>query len=481
MTARLVIAGTHSGVGKTTLAAGLMAALRRRGLTVQPFKVGPDYIDAGHHTAAASRTCRNLDTWMMPPESVRSLFVHACRDADIAIIEGVMGVYDGAGYDEETGSTAEVAKLLQAPVILVIDASKMARSAAALAVGYQRFDPELPLAGFIINRAGSDHHGAGVAGAIEEATGLPVFGWLPREEGLKFPERHLGLVPAAEASAGSAFVAAAGETVTRQIDVDRLLALAGNDTSRSHALRGNARVRRSASQPVAAQDGTQSVPTGVPTQSVGTRDGGIIAVARDAAFHFTYEENLELLLAAGARLAFFSPLRDTALPQGTVGVILSGGFPEIHAARLAANVSMKEALRDAHERGLPIYAECGGLMYLTQTILDHHGREHRMVGLLPGRSVMSKRLTLGYRLARAAGSSWLFADGETVRGHEFHYSQWEGRPADLPPAYTLLPSSGTGASWVDGACVGKLLASYVHLNFWAKPALAERFVAACRG
>ncbi len=482
MTARLVIAGTHSGVGKTTIAAGLMAALWRRGLTVQPFKVGPDYIDAGHHTAAAGRPCRNLDTWMMPPESVRSLFAHAGRDADIAIIEGVMGVYDGAGYDAETGSTAEVAKLLQAPVILVIDASKVARSAAALALGYQRFDPDLPLAGFIINRAGSAQHGAGVTEAIEKATGLPVFGWLPRDEGLKFPERHLGLVPAAEATDGSALVEAAGEMVMHHLDVGHLLALAGNDTSRSHALRGNACVRRSASRPISAQDGTQSVPTWVPTQSVGTRGSSpLFAVARDEAFHFTYEENLETLQDAGAHLAFFSPLRDATLPEGTAGVILSGGFPEMHAARLAANVSMKQALQDAHQRGLPIYAECGGLMYFTQAIVDLDGCEHRMVGLLPGHSVMSKRLTLGYRLARAAGSSWLFAGGETVRGHEFHYSQWEGRPADLPPAYTLLPSSGAGDSWADGASVGNLWASYVHLNFWAKPELAERFVAACRG
>lgn len=226
MTARLVIAGTHSGVGKTTVAAGLMAALRRRGLTVQPFKVGPDYIDAGHHTVAAGRPCRNLDTWMMSPEGVRSLFDHVCHDAEIAIIEGVMGVYDGAGYDAELGSTAEVAKLLHAPVILLIDASKMARSAAALALGYQRFDPNLALAGFIINRVGSDHHGAGVARAVERATGSPVFGWLPREERLRFPERHLGLVPVAEAPNGSAFIESAEEAVTRHLNLDHLLALA---------------------------------------------------------------------------------------------------------------------------------------------------------------------------------------------------------------------------------------------------------------
>ncbi|MHB1873190.1 MAG: cobyrinate a,c-diamide synthase [Steroidobacteraceae bacterium] len=457
MTARLVIAGTHSGVGKTTIAAGLMAALRRRGSTVQPFKVGPDYIDSGHHTVAAGRPCRNLDTWMMPPESVRSLFVHACRDANVAVIEGVMGVYDGAGYDEETGSTAEVAKLLQAPVILVLDASKLARSAAAVALGYRRFDPDLPLAGFLINRAGSAHHGAGVARAIEKATGLPVFGWLPRDEGLKFPERHLGLMPAAETPNTGAFVEAASAAVTRHLDLDRLFAVA------RRAVSGERKVEGALFPPPS----TLHPPP-------------IIAVARDEAFHFTYEENLELLRVAGARLSFFSPLRDAALPDGATGVILSGGFPEVHAARLAANVSMKQALRDARERGLPIYAECGGLMYLTEKIVDQGGRENDMVGLLPGRSIMGSRLTLGYRLARTVGASWLFAVGETVRGHEFHYSQWDGRPADLPPAYALLPSSGTGETWTDGACLGNLWASYIHLNFWARPELAERFVAACR-
>jgi cobyrinic acid a,c-diamide synthase len=460
-TACLVIAGTHSGVGKTTIAVGLIAALRRRGLRVQPFKVGPDYIDAGHHSAAAGRPCRNLDSWMMPPQAVCSLFRHASRDADVAVIEGVMGVYDGAGYDTETGSTAEIAKLLQAPVILVIDASKLARSTAALALGYQRFDPHLPLAGFILNRAGSTQHGAGAADAVVKATGLPVFGWLPRDERLKFPERHLGLVPAGETSASSAFVEAASDAVTRHLDVERLLIVGRN----APVSRG---VQRSA-------DAFRCAP-----QLTEDRNMPVVAVARDEAFHFLYEENLELLQAAGAWLAFFRPLHDAGLPEGTAGVFLSGGFPEIYAARLAANDSMKQALRDAHARGSPIYAECGGLMYLTQSIVDREGREHSMAGLLPGRSVMSKRPTLGYRQARAVGSSWLFADGETVRGHEFHYSHWENRPAELPPAYALSPSNGTGEIWMEGARVGNLWASYVHLNFWSKPELAERFVAACR-
>jgi cobyrinic acid a,c-diamide synthase len=455
MVARLIIAGTHSGVGKTMITAGLLAALRRPGLTVQPFKVGPDYIDPSHHTVAAGRACRNLDTWMMPAESVRSLFAHAARSADVAIIEGVMGVFDGAGYSDATGSTAEVARLLDVPVVLVVDASKMARSAAALAVGYQRFDPHLPLAGFLINRAGSPSHGGGVAAAVEKATGLPVFGWLPRHESLQIAERHLGLIPAAEAGAGRAFVDAAADAVSRYLDLDRLLAVAR------------------AAPPLAEPDGTRIPPTNGPRP--------IVAVARDEAFHFTYEENVELLCAAGADLAFFSPLHDAGLPQGTAGLLLSGGFPEVHAARLSANEGMRRAIRQAHEQGLPIYAECGGLMYLTESIVDLDRREHAMVGLLPGRSVMSGRLSLGYRLARPASMSWLFPGDQTVRGHEFHYSQWVERPTELPPAYRLLPASGAGEARAEGACLGNLWASYVHLHFWGRPELAERFVAACRG
>jgi cobyrinic acid a,c-diamide synthase len=205
----------------------------------------------------------------------------------------------------------------------------------------------------------------------------------------------------------------------------------------------------------------------------------VIAVARDAAFHFTYEDNLDLLRATGAEITFFSPLQDTALPAGTTGIMLSGGFPEVYAAQLSANTAMRHALCQAHAQGLPIYAECGGLMYLTESIVDLHTQEYPMVGLLPGRSVMSGRLTLGYRLAQAVDDSWLFRSGETVRGHEFHYSVWEDRPADLSPAYALLPPTGSGDPRPEGACLGSLWASYVHLHFWAKPELAVRFVETC--
>ncbi len=451
MVARLVIAGTHSGVGKTTLTVGILAALRRRGLAVQPFKVGPDYIDPSYHTLAADRPCRNLDTWMMPPQRVRSLFTRAA--ADVSVIEGVMGLYDGAGYDDEAGSTAELAKLLAAPVVVVLDVSKMARSAAAVALGYQRFDRELPLAGFIVNRAAGVEHGRGVASAITTATGLPVLGWLPREEALHVPERHLGLVPTCEPGRWREFADAAGDSVARHLDIDRLLAIARQ------------------APPLAAAEQLESRPA---------LDRPVIAMARDEAFHFTYEDNLDLLRAAGAAIAFFSPLRDAALPAGTSGVIFSGGFPEVHAERLAANRALHAALRAAHRQGLPIYAECGGLMYLTEAIMDGDKKQHEMVGLLPGRCAMSRRLTLGYRVARSAGASWFLDEGETIRGHEFHYSAWEGRPRDLPPAYLLLPRSGVGEARPEGARVGSLWASYVHVHLGTKPELAVRFVEACR-
>jgi cobyrinic acid a,c-diamide synthase len=452
---RLVLAGTHSGVGKTTLAAGIIAALVRRGLRVQPFKVGPDYIDPTYHTLAAGRSCRNLDAWLIPPERIAELFGRASLDADFALVEGVMGLFDGSGYDDESGSTAEVAKLLRAPVVVVIDAAKIARSAAALACGYCEFDRELNVAGFIVNRAAGERHGRGVASAIERATDKPVFGWLPRDARLMLNERHLGLVPTVEPGRWEQFLAAAADMVERHLDIDRLINLA-----------------------VAA------VPFNPPPQERPRWEIGIdrprIAVARDAAFQFIYQENLDLLAAAGAEIVFFSPLEDAALPEGTAGIILSGGFPELYAEHLSANAAMREVLVAAHLAGTFFYAECGGLMYLTEAIVDQQGREHAMVGLLPGRSIMGSKLTLGYRQGRAIDDSWLFDRGETVRGHEFHYSTWESPALDQSAAFELLPRDETERPRREGYCRGNLWASYVHLHFWSAPQLASRLVAACR-
>jgi cobyrinic acid a,c-diamide synthase len=353
-------------------------------------------------------------------------------------------------------------------VILMIDASKMARSAGALALGYQQFDPDLPLAGFIVNKVGSDRHGQGVATAIERATGLPVLGWLTRDSELEIPERHLGLVPTAEPGRWRAFIEATADRIERSLDVDRLLTIARQ------------------AQPLTAPNLEDLLPTSQWSHPANKQTNQLtnkptIAVARDEAFNFTYEDNLDLLRVAGAELVFFSPLHDETLPLNCAGIILSGGFPEMYAEQLAANAKIREALREAHRQDMPIYAECGGLMYLTESITDLDGDQHRMVGLLPGHSVMTRRrLTLGYRQAQAASDSWLLSAGETVRGHEFHYSKWEDRPADLPPAFHLLPRSGEGEPRPDGAKVGNLWASYVHLHFWGKPELASRFVRACR-
>ena len=456
---RLIIAGTHSGVGKTTLTTALICAFRKRGLTVQPFKVGPDYIDPTYHTLAAGRPARNLDTWMLPRSRVLHLFAHCARAVDLCLIEGVMGLYDGFGYHEDTGSTAEVAKLLRAPVILIVDARAMARSAAALALGYATFDPQIPWAGFIVNYVANAHHGRGVAQAIERATGLPVFGWLPREASLHLPERHLGLIPTMEPGRWEAFIDTAAALVEKHLDLEGILHAAYSAPSLSSS------VSTQTSLLSTLLNGGVSPPDAPTT----------IAVARDAAFSFTYPDNLDLLREAGARLLFFSPLHDPEPPHEVDVIILSGGFPEVYAATLAANRSMRRALREAGERGVRIYAECGGLMYLTEEILTAEGERYPMVGLLPGRSVMTSRLTLGYRVAEAATTSWLFHAGERVRGHEFHYSVWEGRPSDLPPAYTLLPPSGQGEPQPEGACRGTVWASYVHLHFGAYPQLALRF------
>ena len=294
--------------------------------------------------------------------------------------------------------------------------------------------------------------------AIERATGLPVLGWLPRNPDLEIPERHLGLIPTAEPGRWQDFIEAAARHISRYLDVDRLLEIA-RQVQPAQTVNLLADLQRE--------------------WNVDTSSRPVIAAARDEAFNFIYEENIDLLRAAGAEIVFFSPLEDDALPTGTSGVILSGGFPEMYAEKLSVNNGMRRALQTAHAQGLPIYAECGGLMVLTRSITDLDGKEHPMFGLLPGRSVMTKKLNMGYRVAQAADDSWLMQRGEEVRGHEFHYSNWENRPNDFPPGYTLI-SNRQGESQPEGAFLGSLWATYVHLPFWNKPELALRFVNRCR-
>lgn len=475
MTARLVITAPGSGSGKTTLTVGLIGALRQRGLTVQPFKCGPDYIDPGYHTLAAGRACRNLDTWLLRPEAVEALFRSASTGANLAVIEGVMGLFDGVGAMDDTGSTADVARLLDASVVLVIDARGMGRSAAALVEGFRRFDPRVRIAGVLLNRVGSARHAEICATAIGEHTGLPCLGYLERRNDLRLPERHLGLITAAEPGPWQETLSVIAARVAQCCDLDALLALACTASPLPWA-----KDREPVSSSVMSEQGPDpSLPA-----PASRRQRPVIAVAQDAVFSFAYPEMGDLLRAAGATLAPFSPLTAPALPEGTAGIILSGGFPELYAEQLSRNLALQAALRSAHDAGMPIYAECGGLMYLTEELQDQAGRRWPMVGLLPGRSVMTDRLVLGYRTVRALADGPLLPANATLRGHEFHYSRWEkaghsGDRTHLSPAYEV--HARDGQTYTEGAQVGSLLASYVHLHWLARPPMAHRFVQMCRG
>jgi cobyrinic acid a,c-diamide synthase len=443
----IVVAGTASGTGKTTVAMGLMAALRRRGLRVQPFKVGPDYIDPLHHTAVAGRISRNLDSVLCAPRAVAALAARAAADADVAVVEGVLGLFDGRLGHADAGSTAEIARLLDAAVILVVDAARSARSTAAVALGFATFDPRLRIAGVILNRTGSTQHADAARQEVERATGVPVLGVIPRDNTLSLPERYLGLVPPQERPHPPSWAERLEALVGAGVDVDRVLRLAANwkppATDVSHD------------------------PFALPGQPPRTR----IAVARDAAFTFHYQDALDLLAARGAELIPFSPLADETLPD-CGAVLLGGGFPERFAEVLAANTPMREAVAAAVRRGVATVAECGGSMYLGQAIVTEDGGSHPMCGVLPQSALLGRqRSALGYREVTAIRDSPLLRAGEQAMGHEFHWSRPTPGFAETTAAYAV-----GGA--VEGHASSHLLASYVHLHLCGVPAAAARLVAA---
>ncbi len=447
---RLVIAGPTSGAGKTTVACALLAAFRARGLRVQPFKAGPDYIDPGYHERAAGLPSRTLDSFLLAPEVLRALFARAASRADLSVVEGMMGLFDGRDGLSEVGSTAQIAKLIEAPVIVVVDVSAAARSAGAIALGCARFDPALTIAGFVLNRVAGETHARWAREAIESATGLPVLGAIPSAPELALPERHLGLVPTAERALPPSYLDRLAHLAEERLDVDRLWTIADRSWT-----------------PVAEPPQLSPEPSSARVR---------VAIARDEAFNFYYPDSLELLEARGVELVPFSPLRDRSLPQGMRGVYIGGGFPELFAAALADNRELQASLRAAG-RDLVVYAECGGLMYLGRTLTDLDGRLHEMVGLIPAGSVMTHdRLTLGYRTARALRASPLLVAGDEVRGHEFHWSTLVAPiPADAA-AYRLAESGA-----LEGYAAGCVLASYVHLHFASRQAMARRFVTSCAG
>lgn len=448
----IVIAGTHSGCGKTTVSLGLMAALARRGLRVAPFKVGPDFIDPGHHARVAGVASRNLDGWMLTREYNRNTFERAAAGADIAVVEGVMGLFDGCDGRTEAGSSAQMAKWLGLPVLLVVDARSMARSAAALIQGFENFDPELRFAGALFNNLGSRRHLDYLREAMEGAVRMPCRGGLLREEVLAMPERHLGLVTREDRPLADDAVGRLADRIEQTLDLDRLL-----EELPELAL------------PPARR------PDAAPRPAAPVR----IGVARDSAFCFYYPDNLERLEECGAQLVFFSPVRDAPPPAELDGIYLGGGYPELHAAELAANEPMRRYLREQSAAGLPIYAECGGFMYLCSELQDHQGRTFPMAGCFPFKTRMLPRLkALGYREIRLARRTVIGAEGTVVRGHEFHYSELLPAPAATETVYHVAARNGLPMA-MEGHAAHRTLGSYIHLHFGSAPQAAAAFVAAC--
>lgn len=441
----LLIAGTHSGCGKTTVTLGIMAALARRGLAVQPFKCGPDFIDPSLHQMVTGRVSRNLDVHMCGAPFVRQTFAKHCSHQGCAVVEGVMGLFDGG-----EGSAATLAKTLHLPVLLVIDIRSAAESIAAVVNGFATLDPGLKLAGVICNRVGSDKHRDMVAGAIAAHCTVPIIGFLPRREEVSIPSRHLGLHMGEEHPLAGEGLNQLAQLVEQHLDLDLLVRLADE--------------RRS----ITAKEATVSTVAIDP-------DRVRIGVARDAAFCFYYEDNFDLLRAAGAELVFFSPLGDRHLPTGLQGLYLGGGYPELHARQLSTNRSMQEQIRDFAAAGRPVYAECGGFMYLTQAITDLEGHEFPMVGIYPFQTRMQPRLRrLGYRQPMLLRDTFLGPEGTVLHGHEFHYSTVDDRHPAIETVFRLDDGRP------EGFLHHQTLAGYVHLHWGRTPEAATRFVQACR-
>ncbi|MFD5591482.1 cobyrinate a,c-diamide synthase [Streptomyces griseorubiginosus] len=467
---RLVIAAPSSGSGKTTVATGLMAAFAARGLVVSPHKVGPDYIDPGYHALASGRVGRNLDAYLCGPELVAPLFLHGARGADIAVVEGVMGMFDGAAGEGELASTAQVAKLLRAPVVLVVDASSQSRSVAALVHGFASWDPEVRVGGVILNKVASDRHEALLREALESA-GVPVFGVLRRAAQVDTPSRHLGLVPVAERRAEAVdSVAAMAEQVRAGCDLEGLMRLARGAGALSCAAWDAAEVLGAAPPDPHRPEGPRpQTPDGLDPASAGSTVP-VVAVAGGPAFTFSYAEHSELLTAAGAQVVTFDPLRDEQLPDGTAGLVIGGGFPEVFAAELSANEPLRKAVSALAETGAPVAAECAGLLYLCREL---DGQP--MCGVLDAEARMTEALTLGYRDAVAVSDSALAVAGTRMRGHEFHRTVVEPGAGDIAAWGVRTPRRR-----LEGFVQRGVHASYLHTHWASEPGVARRFVERCR-
>lgn len=447
---RLVIAGNASSAGKTTVAIGLMAALRRRGMRVQPFKVGPDYIDPAYHQLASGNPCRNIDGWLLGRNAMTELVGRACAGADLALIEGIMGLYDGRSGLGAEGSTAEIARWLRAPVLLVLDISRVAQSAGAIALGFQEFDHDVQIIGVVLNNVANTTHLARATEAVETGAGLPVFGHLTTNPAITIPEVHPSLLPAGERDSLQVKLDRTRAEIEAAIDIDALLKAA------------------SAAWPLQTNGGTGLFPLSPPQRRAR------IAVFADEAFDLYQPDNLDLLAAWGAELVPVSPLRDDALPEGIDGIYAGPGFPELYAADLSANTGFVRSVREAVERRLPVYGESGGIAYLSRGIVDSEGREYPLVGVAPAWSEIRRQgVRLGYALATVNKTNIIARRGRRLRGYEFY---WSDRA--IPPecaAYHIIEPEDR----LEGFASGNVLASRVRLHFGSDATLARTLVDKC--
>jgi cobyrinic acid a,c-diamide synthase len=452
----LLVAGTASGVGKTTVAMAIMAAMKKRGLVVQPFKGGPDFLDTSHHTQICGRSARNLDTWMLSNDENLNVMRHSTRGADVLVVEGMMGLFDGKDGNTEAGSSAEIAKLLKLPVVLVIDAAKSARSVAAVVLGFESFDPELQLAGVILNRVGSERHFQMLKTAIASACRTRLLGWLPRDPTIAIAERHLGL-HAAEQNLLNGH-----DSVETRIDT-----LA--DLAERH-LNIDALLQLRCGLPL-----DKTSPGSLTTTQPAIR----IGVANDSAFSFYYEDNFDLLRHHGAEIIPFSPLHDKHLPENLDALYLGGGYPELYAKQLSCNQSMLDGVRAFAASDKPIYAECGGMLYLSEHLKTTSAEIYPMAGVLPHATEMTNSLVqFGYVTVAFTEDCLLGPQGTIIRGHSFHYSRIAAH-GETATSYKVQYSM-SGREEKEGFRRNNVLASYIHLHFRANPAVAEYFVANIR-
>ncbi|MBN1930298.1 MAG: cobyrinate a,c-diamide synthase [Desulfobacterales bacterium] len=451
----LVIGGTFSGCGKTTLTLGLMAAFIRRGLQVAPFKVGPDFIDPGHHTRVTGVAGRNLDGWMLSKLYNLECFRKQMLNADIAVVEGVMGLFDGYDGKSEAGSTAQMAKWIDLPVVLIVDAKSMARSAAALVQGFERFDQDLKFVGVIFNNVASQRHLAYLKEALWDNVQMPCIGGMIHDKEIEIPERHLGLVTRQDFHFSDKNITRLADSIDAHLDVDMLLELLPE--------KKDSDIKR-------------------PLAAVSEKISRVrIGVAMDNAFCFYYPDNLELLEEYGAEIVYFSPINDNNLPPNLDGIYLGGGYPELFAKQLTDNAPIRRQIKEKSIAGMPIYAECGGFMYLCREIEDADGKTYPMSGCFPFSTQMFTRLkALGYREITTLKDTALGKKGQIIRGHEFHYSEiTTPSPATCTDTVYAVSSRYGQKEITEGYKIANTLGSYIHLHFGSCPNAAEHFVETC--